>query len=216
MTTMQRRSLLLGFAAAAGTTLVGTRAHALDVDEVLDKITEARKEIRTLQARFDQKRVISLLASEVNSNGKLALVRKSQRLRWDLNPPDEVTYWIGPDGIAMKNKDGVTKIPKSSATKFAAVLDDLMVMLGGDVKKLKDRYEISAEESEGKVYMTFVPSADDVKKHISRLEVVVSSDYALVRRVIITETNDDSSTIAFRKYKKNKSIEDSHMKPPKS
>jgi outer membrane lipoprotein-sorting protein len=213
---MKRRSLLLGLAAATGATLLGANARAddVDVDEVLEKITEARKSIKTLRAKFEQKRVIGLLASEVESKGKLTLVRPD-RLRWDLAPPDEVTYWIGPEGIAMKNKDGVTKIPKSSATKFAAVLSDLMIMLGGNVKKLKDRYDISVAEVEGKVYIALVPISEEVKKHVAQLTFQTDSDYALVRKVEIVEVNEDKSTITFKSYKKNTRVKDSEIKPPK-
>jgi outer membrane lipoprotein-sorting protein len=208
-----RRRLFLGLTATSALTLIAAPAVASDVDDALDAITKARKSIKTLQAPFKQTRVIGLLASEVNSTGKLTLVRPD-RLRWDLFPPDDVTYWIGPEGLAMKNKDGVTKIGKVSANKFAAVLGDLMVMLGGDMKKLKVRYDITVEKDGDKLELTAKPKAKEVKKHISRLMLFTDDDASVIRSVEIHEKSGDKSVIAFGTYTKNAKVEDSFMKPP--
>lgn len=188
-------------------------ALADDVDDALEKIKKARAKIKTLQAPFKQTRTIGLLASEVKSKGKLTLVRPD-RLRWDLYPPDDVTYWIGPEGLAMKNKDGVTKIPKSSAKKFAAVLGDLMIMLGGDIKKLRDRYDMSVSEDDGKLEIVAKPTAKDVKKHISKLKLLTDGDASVIRTVEIYEKSGDKSVIVFGTYTKNAKVKDEDMKPP--
>ena len=193
--------------------MIAPAAMADDVDDALDEITRARAEIKTLQAPFDQTRVIGLLASEVKSKGKLSLVRPD-RLRWDLFPPDDVTYWIGPEGLAMKNKDGVTKIGKASANKFAAVLGDLMIMLGGDMKKLKRRYDLTVKRDGGKLTLNATPKAKDVKKHIAKLALYTDADAAVVRSVEIHEKSGDKSIIVFGTYTKNAKIKPGEMKPP--
>jgi outer membrane lipoprotein-sorting protein len=210
---MERR-LFLRLTAASAIALIGNVARADDdVDEALEKITKARAKIKTLQAPFNQTRVIGLLASEVKSKGKLTL-KRPDRLRWDLYPPDDVTYWIGPEGLAMRNKDGVTRIGKASANKFAAVLGDLMIMLGGDMKKLKKRYEISVEKDGDKLELTAKPKAKEVKKHISRLKLFTGKDASVVHTVEIHEKSGDKSIIVFGKYTKNAKVKDEDMKPP--
>src|SRR5688500_17131498 len=64
-------------------------------------ITKAREGLKTVTARFAQTRTVGLLAADVNSKGAMTIVRPD-RLRWDLEPPDAVTYWIGPEGIAYR------------------------------------------------------------------------------------------------------------------
>lgn len=211
---MNRRQLL-GLAACSvlGASTWATDAAADDVDDALARITKARAKIKTLQAPFEQKRIIGLLASEVESKGKLTLVRPD-RLRWDLYPPDDVTYWIGPEGLAMRNKDGVTKIGKASSNKFAAVLGDLMIMLGGDMKKLKKRYDITVKKDGDKLALTAKPTAKEVKKHIAKLELFTDEDASVIRTVEIHEKSGDKSVIAFGTYTKNAEIEDEDMKPP--
>lgn len=213
---MHRRTFLIGSALmGSALVLVGFEAHADAVDDALARITKARASIKTLQAPFKQKRVIGLLAAEVTSKGKLALVRPD-RLRWDLEPPDAVTYWIGPEGLAMANEDGVTKMGKAAAGRFAAVLGDLLVMIGGDISKLRKRYDLSVDESRGSFVLTAKPKSKDVKKHVSKLRLEAGADLWSVKRIEIHEKNGDTSIIDFGKFVRDKTISAEHMKPPKS
>ncbi len=213
---MSRRAALKAALVASQVALVGGlpgQARAGDLDAALERVTKARASIKTLQAPFKQTRVIGLLASEVKSAGQLTLVRPD-RLRWDLHPPDTVTYWIGPEGLAIANKDGVTRVSRAAAGRFAAILGDLMVMLGGDLKQLKKRYQLSAAEREGRLLLTAKPKTEDVKKHISSLAMESGKKLWTVKRIDIHESNGDSSEIRFGSFTRDKPIKPRFMKPP--
>jgi outer membrane lipoprotein-sorting protein len=207
---MHRRQFL----AAAAVLTFAAEAQADAVDDALARITKARESIQTLKASFEQTRVIGLLASEVKSKGRLTLVRPD-RLRWDLFPPDEVTYWIGPEGLALRNADGVTKIGKAAAGRFASVLGDLLVMLGGDMRTLRTRYAISVEEKGDTLSITARPSDEEVKKHISSLSMQAKDRGAVVERIEIHEKNGDKSLIVFGKMTKNEPVDADFIRPPK-
>jgi hypothetical protein len=91
--------------------------------------------VRTLQGPFVQTRSIGLLATDVRSTGTLVLVRPD-RLRWELAPPDAVTFFVGPDGLAYKGATGQGHAMPPNA-RIAAALDDLRTLLGGDLTKLR-------------------------------------------------------------------------------
>ena len=129
------------------------------------------------------------------------------QLRWDLAPPDDVSYWIGPKGIAMRNSEGVSKLGKSAAGRFATVLTDLLQLLGGDIAKLEKRY---AMQLDGK-RLTLIPKTKAVAKHIRKLELQM--DAMLVTRVSIIEKSGDRSDIVFGKYTKNAKVEAKRMRP---
>ncbi len=211
--TIDRRHLLLSLAAASTAMLVGPAVQADQVGEALKRVLAARQPIKTMQASFKQKRLIGLLATAVESKGKLTIVRPN-RLRWDLLPPDGVTYWIGPEGLAMANQDGVAKIGKSAAGRFATVLTDLLVMLGGDMAKLRKRYELTIQEPDGRLILTAKPKSKKVAKHIAKLVMETTQQLWQVKRVEIIEKNGDQSVIEFGKTDKNKPIKPSFMKPP--
>jgi outer membrane lipoprotein-sorting protein len=212
---MIHRRQFLAAAAVLGFSLeLSSEARADAVDDTLGRISKARENVKTLQAPFEQTRVIGLLASEVKSKGKLTLVRPD-RLRWDLFPPDEVTYWIGPEGLAMRSADGVTKVGKAAAGRFASVLGDLLVMLGGDMRTLRQRYDIAVAESGDTLTITAKPKSDDVKKHIASLKMKARERGAIVERIEIHEQNGDESIIVFGKMTKNEPVDPSYIAPPK-
>ena len=94
-----RRLLLARLCASAGALAFARVARADAVSDTLADITRARASLKTLVASFTQERTIGLLATAVKSDGEMSLVRPD-RLRWELKPPDAVTYWITPEGFA--------------------------------------------------------------------------------------------------------------------
>jgi outer membrane lipoprotein-sorting protein len=211
---IDRRQFLAALASGCALCAVGSEARAASVDAALAKVTKARASIKSLQAPFTQKRVIGLLASEIDSKGLLTLVRPN-RLRWDLKPPDAVSYYIGPKGLAVANADGVTKIGKAAAGRFAAVLGDLMIMLGGDLSKLKKRYRLDVDESGGGFVLIAKPKAKDVAKHVTKLKMEAGKKLWIVKRIEIHEKNGDQSIIEFGKFTRDKAIPTKFMTPPK-
>jgi hypothetical protein len=212
--TLSRRSLLAFAAALSATGLCGLEAQADEIGALLAKIGKARAKLRTLQAPFKQIRVIGLLASKVESRGTLTLVLPG-RLRWELAAPDSVTYWIGPEGLTMRNDEGVSKLGHAAAGRFAAVLGDLLIMLGGDMRKLRKRYELGLVEEDGHQLLTAKPIAKAVAKHIALLSLRLAGDEGWVDRIEIRERNGDKSIIALGKLTKNEPVADEVIKPPK-
>lgn len=210
---IDRRTLLCAAVASTTLSLAGV-ASADEVDDVLGRITEARKSIKTLQAPFTQTRIIGLLASEVKSEGKLTLV-SPDRLRWELFPPDAVTYWIGPEGLAMRNEDGVTKVGKAAAGRFASVLGDLLIMLGGDMRKLRERYEIAVKQKGDTLLLQAKPKDAEVRKHVSKLRMKAKGNGETIQRIEIHEKGGDQSIIRFGTFTKNEPVKDEDIKPPR-
>src|SRR4051812_31976750 len=118
---MRRREVLLGLASLT----LASEARADAVSDALASIARARAGMTTLVAPFTQERTIGLLATVVKSEGEMTLVRPD-RLRWELKPPDAVTYWITPDGLAYQTASGGGSVGKAAAGRFGAVLGDLM------------------------------------------------------------------------------------------
>jgi outer membrane lipoprotein-sorting protein len=185
-----------------------------DLNAILARIAKSRDELETLRASFVQTRKIGLLATEVKSKGRLTLVMPD-RLRWDLLAPDDVSYWIGPKGLAMRNAEGVSRVSKGAAGRFASVLGDLRIMLGGDLRKLTKRYALSVAETKGRHVITAKPKDKKLAKHFARLQLETDSKAALLQKIIIVEKNGDSSVIVFDGHQKNKPVKPSEIDPPK-
>lgn len=212
---MNRRSFLVGLAVSAGAATFPLAARADDVGDVLAKITKARAGLKTLVATFAQERTIGLLATVVKSEGELTMVRPD-RLRWELKPPDAVTYWVGPEGFAFATPNGGGHAGKAAAGRFGAVLGDLLVFLGGDLEKLRTRYELAVRAREGGGMVLLArPRSEDVKKHVKSLELVAGPELWGIQRVVIEEQGGDQSVITFTKLERDVPVDPARMVPPK-
>src|SRR4051812_22833298 len=192
---MNRRSFIANVAAAGGglaLAIMGAEgvASADEVTDTLAEITKARASLKTLVGSFTQERTIGLLATTVKSEGEMTLVRPD-RLRWELKPPDAVTYWITPEGLAYATPSGKASMGKAAAGRFGAVLGDLMILLGGDLEKLRARYDLTVPSRTDGVVLIARPKADDVKKHVKSLELSIGADLWSPRRVVIEESSGD-------------------------
>ncbi len=213
---MDRRQFLASLAtfAAAGTTLAVSRpARADEVSEALASIARARASLKTLIVPFTQERTIGLLSSTVKSEGELTMVRPSH-LRWELKPPDAITYWITPEGFSYASASGGASVGKAGAARFAAVLGDLTALVGGDLESLRKRYDLAVPSKSDGIVLLASPKADDVKKHVKSLELVTTPDLSGLRRITIEEKNGDRSVITFGKAIRDAAIDPAKMAPP--
>jgi outer membrane lipoprotein-sorting protein len=210
---IQRRGFVLGSAALAVSALAPRSAEAAgSVDDALRAIEAARSGLRLLFAPFEQTRVIGLLASEVKSRGELTVLRPD-RLRWELLPPDAVTYWIGPEGISYRSGDG--KVARAPAdARFGAILGDLLAFVAGDPSKLRERYELATMAVPTGLGLEAKPRTPDLKKLVSRLELVTNEEKWGLERIVIEEPTGDSSTMRFAKNEKNPALDVGRLKPP--
>lgn len=212
---MHRRDVLK--AAVFTGTLVGLSrfAKADEVSDVLADVKKARAGLKTIVGPFVQERSIGLLATTVKSDGEVTLVLPD-RLRWELKPPDAVTYWIGPEGFSFATPKGSSSVGKAAAGRFGAVLGDMMILLGGDLEKLRARYEFSVPSRKDGVTLRAVPKAEDVKKLVRKIEMRLGSELWVIREVTIEEQSGDSSVIRFGKMERDVRVDSSKMVPPKS
>lgn len=211
---MLRRTFLIAAASLAATSALAGPARADDVDDTFAQIKKAREKIKTMVASFSQERTIGLLSSTVKSDGELTLVRPD-KLRWELKSPDAVVYWITPEGFAFSTASGGANVSKTAAKKFGDVLSDLLIFLGGDLDKLKARYDFSVPGKTDGVTLKAIPKTEEVKKIVKSLELSVAADLWTVKKIVIEEKSGDRSVITFTKVQKDVKVEDAKMKPPR-
>ena len=176
-----------------------------DVSAALATIGKSRASLTTLQVPFTQERELSLLSSKVTSKGDLVLVRPD-KMRWRLEAPDEATYWVSKEGIAYRTKDGAGKVTSGQAEGLSALLDDVLVVVGGDLDKIKTRYDLTAAKDGDRVTLTLVPKQDKVRKLVKRLVVTLDGE-GLPRKLVMDEPEGDNTTVVFGEPKKNAKVD---------
>ncbi len=185
----------------------GAWADALD-DRLRD-VGAARAKLKTLIGPFTQERTIGLLASKVVSTGKLALVTPD-RLLWELDAPDSVSYWMGPEGLAYKGKQGQGRLPASS--KIAPALDDLRTLLAGDLGSLRARYEMKDVTSGKGFAFEAIPKKKEAR--FQKIVLELALDLTRPKHVTLVESPRDKTEIAFGDLTMNASVDAARIRPP--
>jgi outer membrane lipoprotein-sorting protein len=203
---MKRRALLQSALVLA---LPGL-AFADALDDKLKEVGAARAKLKTLSGPFTQERTIGLLASKISSTGKLALVRPD-RLLWELDAPDSVSYWIGSEGLAYKGKQGQGRLPITS--KIAPALDDLRTLLGGDLSALRARYEMKDVTSGKGFAFEAVPKTKE-NARFQKIVLELAEDLMRPKHVTLVESARDKTEIAFGDLAVNANIDPARMRPP--
>jgi hypothetical protein len=211
-----RRSLIVASAFALAS---GSLAAETPVDEALRRISDARSRLRTLSGPFRQTRTIGLLASEVRSSGTLTLVRPD-RLRWELAPPDEVTFWVGPEGLAYKSARGSGRLPPTTAG-VAGVLADLRALLGGDLSGLSARWSLRVvRQDDAGVDLEAISRSDPSPDRVTTtgaprsIRLALAADLLRPTRVLLVEGPRDQTSVDFGDLRVNAPVDESSLRPP--
>jgi hypothetical protein len=208
--TLSRRGFLAGCALSAAWGLART-ASADPLDDLLARIAAARAPVRTLQGPFTQTRTIGLLAAAVRSSGTMTLVRPD-RLRWELAPPDAVTFFVGPEGLSYRSAQGQGSVPSTSA-RLAGALEDLRTVLGGDLGKLRDRWSLAVlrdDATGAELEATPLPST---ATSLRTIRFALAPGLAVPTRTLLVEGPRDKTLVEFGTVSINVPVDPSRMRP---
>ena len=207
---LARRSLLVGCAAAL---LVARRAPAGEgLVDVLARVAAARARLRSLRCPFRQSRTIAVLATTVQSRGTMTLVRPD-RLRWDLLPPDDVTFWVGPEGLAYRSAHGHGAVP-STSSRVSAGLEDLRTVLGGDLASLQTRWMLRALRDDASGVEVEGTARPPAAGGLRTIRFALAPDLLRPKRAALVQGPGDATDIEFGEAILDPAVDDTFMRPP--
>lgn len=179
------------------------------LDPLLREIARARKGVRTLRAGFTQERKLTLLATTVKSTGELWFVAPD-RLRWELAPPDDIVYFIGPEGISYRTRASKATLPPRSGN-IAKALADLRALLGDDLSLLRERYVLSGSRGPDDVIVS--GTAKDKSASVRGFTLVLDTTLVLPKTATLIEGKSDATEITFSNARVNVPIDPAKMRP---
>ena len=187
----------------------GEKLEGKQLDALLADIARARKGVRTMKASFVQERRLTLLATTVKSTGELAYV-DPDRLRWELYAPDDVVYFIGPEGLSYRTRSSKATVPNAGANVSKA-LADLRALLGGDLALLKDRYVLGGSRGTTDVEITGL--ARDKAANVRGFTHGLDRTLVTPLRARLLEGKSDTIDITFANPQVNIPIDPATMRP---
>ena len=94
------------------------------------------------------------------------------------------------------------------------MLGDLLIALGGDLAKLRDRHDVGAErKKDGAIVLTLLPRDERVRKMVRRVVVELWPDLVAARRLVMEEAGDDRTTVTFDAPRVNEPVDPARMRP---
>ena len=203
---MKRRSFVLGLLG-----LIPVRALADAVDDRLADVMRARAGSRTLVGPFTQVATVGLLRTRVQSSGTLYLQYPS-RLRWELGPPDSVTYWVAPEGVAYRGQHGSGRVP--AATREQADIDALRAVLGGDPRGLRTRFDVvTVPSATGGPAFECTPKAGSSMR-LRKVTFALDADLVRPRSATIVYDEHNQTEITFGELRRDAPIDPSLLVLP--
>ena len=178
------------------------------LDALLADIAKARKGVRTMRANFTQERALTLLATTVKSTGELAFVAPD-RLRWELAPPDDIVYFIGPEGLSYRTRSSKATVPSSGAN-IAKALADLRALLGGDLALLRERYVLTGSRGSD---IEIAGTAKDKSAAVRAFTLTLDKTLVMPVKAKLIEGKSDAIDIVFSNPQINVPIDPATMRP---
>ncbi|MBX3218149.1 MAG: outer membrane lipoprotein carrier protein LolA, partial [Labilithrix sp.] len=152
---------------------------------------------------------IRLLSTSVKSRGELSF-GAGERLRWDLAPPDDVVYFIGPEGLSYKTKSSTATVPARGAN-VARALGDLRALLTGDLTPLRDRYTLAASRGGRDVEVSGI--AKDKGASVKSFTLVLDRNLVVPLRSTLIEGKSDSVDLVFSNVVVDGPVDPARLRP---
>jgi hypothetical protein len=181
------------------------------LDDLLARIARARAPVRTMQGPFTQTRTIGLLATDVRSTGALILVRPD-RLRWELAAPDDVTFFVGPEGLSYRGAHGSgSQLPPDA--RIAGALDDLRTLLGGDLTRLRERWDLKLVRDDASGAELEATPRATAPSPLRSMRFALARDLVRPTRALLVEGPRDRTVIDFGALVVDAPVDPAKMRP---
>ena len=147
---------LLAFILSAG--LAGS-ALAVTPDEV---VARWGADSVPTSGRFTELRTIPGFPKPLRSDAA-----PGERILWAIEKPFPTTIEVRPDRVSVTTRSGTSekRLPSTEAAGF------FFALVSGDVARLSERFDLTAEEKEGRVTLTARPKSDVLREFVRELRL---------------------------------------------
>lgn len=175
---------LLAFILSAG--LAGS-ALAVTPDEV---VARWGADSVPTSGRFTELRTIPGFPKPLRSEGRYDAV-PGERILWAIEKPFPTTIEVRPDRVSVTTRSGTSekRLPSTEAAGF------FFALVSGDVARLSERFDLTAEEKEGRITLTARPKSDVLREFVRELRL---SGDKIPDTCVIVNPRGETSEITLR------------------
>lgn len=197
--------LSVNFIFAQNTELTGDKKTAM-----MSAIDKAHKQMTSFSATFTQVKTSSMLAEKVTQKGKINY-SAPKKLRWEYTSPKAFAVIFNNGKVLMKNAQGSSSSPNRMLSEMGNLM---MNTLNGQLLQGNSNFTAKyfKDASTGAVTVKLTPVNKKIGAYYKKITIVLNGKTLLADKVVLDETNGDSTTITFADKKTNVTLSDTLFK----
>jgi hypothetical protein len=196
-------AVLLMRAAAAWAVCDGTAA-------CLRAIEESQRVTRTLAARFQQTKHLSLMSEPLVAHGRFAFKAPDQVL-WQLDDP-KVTVRIDSHGVQLPDLPNA-EAEVASLAQFGEMMREMSGLFTGSLTGVQKSFEVTATSDAMAIRVRMAPRSEQWRHMFRSLELTFVMPDLVIHTIHVDEALGDSLDIVFSDVHRNDAAADAALGP---
>lgn len=178
---------------------------------LLQRVSEAQREITTLSANFEQRRVSRLLAEPSVMTGRF-FYRTPDQVRWEYTTPRVMTVLIH-EGVAITYRPAEKRAERLEVGRAQRKVFRLMGA-AEPLDALRQYFSFTLRDPGGDANYTLIlrPTGVMLKKHLAEVTVEIDRKSFLPVALALAEADGDTTAYAFSAVQRNPAIADEVFK----
>jgi outer membrane lipoprotein carrier protein len=174
---------------------------------LLQRVSEAQRELKTLEATFEQRKVSHLLAEPSVMTGRF-YYKAPDHVRWEYSTPREMIVVIS-GGVALTYRPAEKRAERLEVGRMQR---KVFRMMGAaePLDKLKEYFSFTLRDpGEGAAYgLDLRPTASPLKKRLTEVSVSIDRATFLPVALSLQEPDGDSTAYAFSNVVRDPALDD--------
>jgi outer membrane lipoprotein-sorting protein len=188
------------------------------LESILQQLDRESKSFRSLTARIERTKVTVVVNDQSTETGTIWM-RRDNKLRIELNPPDNRTVLVSGDTLYVHNP-GLKRVEEFDLGKHKTQLDKFLFLgFGTSAGDLKGDYILTPQgettiDNRKVLLLELTPKKDDIRVHFARIHLWIDqATWLPVQQRLFETGSGDYTTIKYSNVQKNVSVPNSRFSP---
>jgi len=188
---VKRRAALVRLAALAAACALSTPLRAQTALD-LPQLTQILSQVKSGEAVFTEKRMVSMLEQTLESSGRLSFAAPDTFVRETLKPRQEKVAVVG-NSVTMSAGSRSRTVPLDSVPEAAIIMEAIRGTLTGNRTLLERHFGATVSGTTQHWLLELVPLEPRLRELVK--SVRLSGQQSLVREVVVTMSDGDRSVM---------------------
>ena len=175
-------------------------AQGLSEQKIIQKMTAAAEQIKTVQANFTQTKHTKMLRGEQVSQGKM-FCQQPDKLRWEYTSPRPSSLILDGTTVSIDKGKGAKDKGQGFMREMARLI---MSSVAGNCLTDNKAFQVSAKELPTEYIATLLPLKKEMKRLYTKLVLHFDTKQSTVTKVELHEKNGDQTIIDLHDIQINK------------